>query len=59
MGRSYKPTEDQADLTYYIDLKLVQSKSRSFRRLCHAVEELIEAVDNGLATVTPPLGNVT
>lgn len=51
--RGYKPTDDQLDLTFYIDLELVRHRSRSFRRLCHAVEELIDAMDKGLATVTP------
>ena len=49
----YSPTQHQADLTPHIDLDIVRSRSRSFRRLCHAVEELLEALDGGFAPVTP------
>lgn len=52
-GRAYKPTQDQATLTHYISLELVHGRSRSFRRLCHAVEELVNAVDQGAHIVTP------
>ena len=51
--RSYKETEDQTPLTYQIDLDLTHSRSRSFRRLCHAVDELVYAIDQGNQTVTP------
>lgn len=50
---SYKETVDQEPLTHHIELDLVRSRSRSFRRLWHAVEELVQAVDQGVATVTP------
>ena len=53
--RSYKEISDQAPLTHHIELDLVRSRSRSFRRLCHAIEELLQAVDLGEATVTPLL----
>ena len=53
--RSYKETVDQEPLTYHIELDLVQLRSRSFRRLYHAIEELVRAVDLGEATVTPQL----
>ena len=53
-GRAYRETQDQARLTYYIDLNLTHSTSRSFRRLCHAVEELVEAIDVCSTGVTPP-----
>ena len=49
----YSPAQHQADLTPHIDLDLVRSRSRSFRRLCHAVEELLDALDGGLSAVTP------
>ena len=52
-GRNYRPTSHQAALTHHIDIELVQSRSRSFRRLCHAVEELIDAMNKDLTTVTP------
>ncbi|MXZ23972.1 MAG: hypothetical protein F4Y80_03725 [Caldilineaceae bacterium SB0665_bin_21] len=51
--RSYKETVDQKPLTHRLELDLVQLKSRSFRRLWHAVEELVQAVEQGAATVTP------
>ena len=49
----YRPTSHQAALTHHIDIDLVQSRSRSFRRLCHAVDELIDAMDRGTSAVTP------
>lgn len=52
-GRKYKETSHQASLTPLIDLNLAHANSRSFRRLCHAVEELVGAVDNGTRIVTP------
>ena len=50
---AYKETSDQEHLTHHIDLELVHSESRSFRRLCHAVEELVHAIDNRESIVTP------
>ncbi len=46
-SRAYKETEDQGPLTYHIDLDLAYLRSRSFRRLCHAVDELVAAIDQG------------
>ncbi len=43
-GHSYKPTVHQEDLTACIDLQIAYEKSRSFRRLCHALEELVAAI---------------
>ena len=43
LGRAYKETTDQPSLSSRIDLELAQTNSRSFRRLCHAVEQLLEA----------------
>jgi hypothetical protein len=51
--RGYKETEDQAPLTHHIDLDLTYHRSRSFRRFCHAVDELIYAIDHGSQLVTP------
>jgi hypothetical protein len=51
--RTYKETTDQASLTSLIDLSLAHANSRSFRRLCHAVEQLLAAMDSGLPVVTP------
>ena len=52
-GRAYRETQDQEKLTYYIDLNLTHSTSRSFQRLCHAVEELVDAIDDCSTGVTP------
>ncbi len=51
--RGYKETEDQAPLTHHINLDLTHNRSRSFRRLCHAVDELVYAIDHGSQVVTP------
>ena len=50
---TYKGTIDQVNLTHHIDLDLTHRRSRSFRRLCHAVEELVHAIDNRESIVTP------
>jgi len=56
-GRSYKPAQDQVVLTAMLDLELTRKNSRSFRRLCHAVEEAVKAIDRGAVIVTPvPIG---
>ena len=52
----YRETRDQEPLTYHIDMDLTHSKSRSFRRLCHAVEELVSGIDESEAVVTPMPG---
>ena len=49
----YKETQDQAALTPFIDIEHTQRRSRSFRRLCHAVEELLCAIESGTPIVTP------
>ena len=51
----YRETRHQAALTPHIDLDLVRQRSRSFRRLCHAVEELLQAMDSGTASITPAM----
>ncbi len=51
--RAYKETTDQVSLTSALDFSLLDCRSRSFRRLCHAIEELVEACDQGTAPVTP------
>lgn len=51
-SRGYKETLDQAPLTEQLDLGMVRQRSRSFRRLNHAVTQLIEAIDDR-AVVTP------
>ena len=49
----YKETSDQVVLTHYINLELAHDRSRSFRRVCHAVGELVEAIDYGIPATTP------
>ena len=51
--RAYKETSDQPSLTSAIDFSLLHRRSRSFRRLQHAIEELLNACDRGTAPVTP------
>ncbi len=44
-GMAYKETTHQASFTNSIDLDLACQNSRSFRRLCHALQQLVEAMD--------------
>lgn len=55
-GRAYKETSDQAPLTVCLDMGLAYKRSRSFQRLCHAVEELILAMEQGSLIITPKAG---
>jgi len=52
-ARAYKETRDQAPLTARLDFSLLAERSRSFRRMRHAVEELVEAYEEGTNPVTP------
>ena len=45
-GRIYKETTHQTSLSKVIDLELAHRNSRSFRRLCHAVEQLLADLDS-------------
>ncbi len=54
-GRGYKETQDQAPMTALMDFSLVQSRSRSFCRLEHAFEELIDAIEGDKRYVTPKI----
>ncbi len=49
----YREVRDQASYTQSLDIEITGQKSRSFRRLCHAFEELIEARAIGQPVVTP------
>lgn len=50
----YRPTLDQGSLTDLLDLGIVRTKGlRSFRRLEHAVDQLLEAADRGTHILTP------
>ena len=44
-GQAYKETIHQASLSRVIDLELACRNSRSFRRLCHALEQLVSTID--------------
>ncbi|HMY75917.1 MAG TPA: DUF4276 family protein, partial [Blastocatellia bacterium] len=52
-GRIYKETEDQEAMTRLLDTTLAKERSRSFRRLCHAVEQALKAIEAGAKIVTP------
>jgi hypothetical protein len=46
--RGYRPTLDQSALTELLDLNLVRAKNlRSFKRLDHAIDQLLNAVGSG------------
>ncbi|MBI4028644.1 MAG: DUF4276 family protein [Verrucomicrobia bacterium] len=49
----YKPTRHQAELTRHIDLELLRKRMRSFLRLEHAVQKLIEAARSDRHIVSP------
>lgn len=56
VGRAYKETQDQAPMTALLNFGLVRERSRSFRRLEHALNELLETMDNNnQARVTPDI----
>lgn len=50
---TYKETEDQLTLTRKIDFDLAQIHSRSFRRLLHGIEQLLQAMREQTVVVTP------
>ncbi len=52
-GSVYKETTDQVAMTTYIDIPHTIDHSRSFRRMVHAVEELLTAIDTGQNIVSP------
>jgi len=52
-GRKYSETRDQARMTAYLNLESAAHRSRSFRRLRHALEQLIDAHLGDELVVTP------
>ena len=52
-SRSYAETDDQPALADALSIELASARSRSFRRLEHALQELLAAIDGGAAIVTP------
>jgi hypothetical protein len=49
----YKPTRHQSFFTQKINFQKAEQRSRSFRRLIHAIEELIEAKERDKTIITP------
>lgn len=45
-GRIYKETDHQPAMSAYMDLELAANRSRSFRRLISAIEDLLQANEN-------------
>ena len=56
-GRAYRETADQEAMTRLLDTSLAKERSRSFCRLCHALEQALEAIDKGSKIVTPSFTN--
>ena len=52
-GLIYKETQDQAAFSHTIDIETAFQASRSFRRLCTALEDLVDCVDHDRMNVTP------
>ncbi len=47
-GKAYKETAHQASFTNSVDLDMAYQNSRSFRRLCHALQQLVEDMDQAV-----------
>ena len=52
-GLTYKETRDQVRFSATMDMDAAYESSRSFRRLCNAVDELVRFVDAGVVDATP------
>ncbi len=52
-GQKYSETRDQVRMTACLDLELAAQRSRSFRRLKHALEQLVDACLQDELVVTP------
>jgi hypothetical protein len=52
-GYRYSETRDQENLTKLIDIQIAERHSRSFRRLRHAVEQVLAMTQHGQIAVTP------
>ena len=52
-GLAYKETRDQVRFSERMDIEAAFETSRSFRRLCNAVGELVHFVDTGEVKATP------
>ncbi|MEW6211610.1 MAG: DUF4276 family protein [Acidobacteriota bacterium] len=51
--QAYKETIHQEAMTRLLDIELAATRSRSFRRFLHAIEQALEAIDAGAKIVTP------
>lgn len=49
----YKETRDQAEYTRSLDIPLAAERSRSFRRLCHAFQQIASSRENNTLIVSP------
>lgn len=52
-GLIYKETQYQVRFSATMDIEAAFDASRSFRRLCNAVDQLVRSVDAGETTTTP------
>ncbi len=52
-GIIYRETRHQASLSATMNIEAAFQASRSFRRLCSAVEQLVDCMDTGTVSVTP------
>ena len=52
-GLTYKETKDQVRFSATMDIDAAFEASRSFRRFCNAVDELVQFVDIGVIKATP------
>jgi hypothetical protein len=59
MGRAYKERINQPQFTQKMSLRRAYARSRSFRRLCGAVRELIELADRGERGLVTPAAERT
>ena len=58
-GRAYKESINQAQFTRKMSMRRAYARSRSFRRLCAAVRELIELADRGERGLVTPAAERT
>jgi hypothetical protein len=49
----YRQVRDQSVYTQELDIALARRKSRSFRRLYHAFEEIVAAANQGVTVISP------
>lgn len=58
-GRAYKERINQPQFTHRMSMRRAYKRSRSFRRLCAAVQELIELADRGERGLVTPAAERT